>query len=84
MINFIEHFLEETEGYQVFSGGEKNQQDEVYFFLGKKDVLCIRKSDNKVLYSISLQKLQISLLSPTEFSIGPNGSALYFFCKAVA
>lgn len=84
MLNLIERFFEETEGMRIsVSIPEKQrvgEQQEIYFFMGKDAVLCISKVDNKVLSKIPMAQMQVSLLSPTEFSLNVNGQAL-FFCQ---
>ena len=81
MINLIERFFEETEKMNVYAVLDKeiNNAREVYFFLGRKSVLCIDKKEDRIIYNIDYNKLQIHILNATEFCFHVEGKVLSFY-----
>ena len=69
MTNLIERFIEDTEKMSVCAiiDKESNDNREVYFFMGKNSVLCIDKKDDKIIYNIKYDKMQIQILNANEF-----------------
>ena len=77
MINLIEKFIQDMSQEKVSIINARNSDlREIYFFEGKDSVLCIAKEDNKVLYNIGYNNIQINILSPNEFSFNVNGEYL--------
>ena len=81
MINLIERFLEDTEKMNVYAvlDKETNNTREVYFFLGKRSVLCIDKKEDRILYNIDYNKIQIHILNANEFCFLVDGKVLSFY-----
>lgn len=80
MINLIERFIEDTEKMNVCAIIDKESNDncEVYFFMGKNSVLCINKKDDRVIYNIRYDNLQINILNAYEFCFNIEGKSLLF------
>jgi predicted metal-dependent hydrolase len=81
MINLIERFIEDTEKMNVCAiiDKESNDNREVYFFMGKNSVLCIDKKDDKIIYNIKYDKMQIQILNANEFCFNIEGKPLLFY-----
>lgn len=63
------------------TNSQKSSCEEIYFFSGKKSVLCISKQENKVLERIQYAQTQITIISPSEFSITINNNKnLLLYC----
>ena len=58
---------------------ETNNAREVYFFLGKRSVLCIDKKEDRILYNIDYNKIQIHILNVNEFNFLVDGRPLSFY-----
>lgn len=81
MINLIERFIEDTESMSVYTIFNKENSDcrEVYFFMGKKSVLCIDKKEDRIIYNIPYEDLQIKILNGNEFCFNIGGKTLFFW-----
>jgi len=76
LIHLIDVFFDIIEDTKIFII-DKNRE-EVYFFLGKKGLLCINKADNRVLYNLNSNQIQIQIISPVNFALTIEGVTLFF------
>lgn len=81
MSNLILRFIEDTESMNIYTVTDRGNRDyrEVYFFMGKKTMLCIDKKEDRVLYNIPFDNLQVHILNANEFCFIIGDKRLFFY-----
>lgn len=76
MLHLFDIFFDIIENTKIFLV-DKNKE-EVYFFAGKKSLLCINKADDRVLCNLNLNQIQIQITSPSSFTLSVGSASLAF------
>lgn len=81
MSNLIERFIEDTGNMNIYTITDRGNRDyrEIYFFMGKKAVLCIDKKEDRVIYNIHYDNLQIHIINANEFCFNIGDKSLFFY-----